>query len=83
MTKLKIENLITDKRGFATADGAVGYGVVCGKWCPLCKGSGFYPGYSDEQQEINRLRALGLTIREIARVVGKKPTTIHYWLHKL
>lgn len=49
--------------------------------CPLCQGQGLIH-LSKEETEIHALRQRGLTIRQIAKVVGKSPTAVHYHLNK-
>ena len=51
------------------------------KKCPLCNGIG-YVNFNPEKLEIIKLRKKGLTIRQIAKILKKGSTTIHYHLHK-
>ncbi len=48
--------------------------------CPLCNGTGKNPRIKPIRREIKRLRAQGLTVRQIAKAVGKGSTTVHYHL---
>jgi len=48
--------------------------------CPLCNGTGKIG--NKIKFEIKELRDKGMTIRQIAKVLGKGATTIHYHLHK-
>jgi transcriptional regulator len=50
------------------------------KKCPLCKGKGFIK--ADLQLKILDLRKKGLTIRQIAELVGKSSTTVFYHISK-
>jgi len=52
--------------------------------CPLCEGKGVL--MKDKKLplwlEIKELKKKGLTVREIAKVVGKGSTTVQYYLKK-
>ena len=47
--------------------------------CPLCNGVGVIKE-NPKANEIKNLREKGMTIREIAKLVGRSPTTVFYHL---
>ena len=49
--------------------------------CPLCEGKGII-NFNPLEAKIKELQKKGLTVRQIAKVVKKAPTTVHYWIHK-
>lgn len=49
--------------------------------CPLCNGNGIIY-MNKKEMDIQAMRQNGLTIRQIAKLVGKSPTTVFYHLTK-
>ena len=52
------------------------------KTCPLCLGTGYAKQPTKNEKEMRRLRKQGLTVRQIAKVLGLGSTTVFYHLSK-
>lgn len=56
------------------------------KYCPLCKGTGYIKSDREKvflRRKIEKLNKKGLSIREIAKLLKKGSTTIHWHIKKI
>ena len=49
--------------------------------CPLCNGTG-KTRINLDTDNIKKLSKKGLSIRQIAKIIGKGSTTVYYHIHK-